>query len=201
MRAAATEHPFAERWNHNTHHFPRLAAAIPAGASRILDVGCGEGTFCRYVASQGRAVVGTDVDPAVLPAAGPGNRYVASSAEQLPFADDSFDAVTMAMVLHHVDPDRSIAEGVRVLTPGGVLQVLGYARFGGARDLLPELRDVVVHRRMSRRTTPWDPPTEKAEAVLTWRETAALLHVLLPGCTYRRLPLWRYLVRWERPRA
>lgn len=54
------EHPFASRWNHNTYYFPRLASRVPSSAARLLDVGCGEGTFCRFLANDQRVVVGVE---------------------------------------------------------------------------------------------------------------------------------------------
>jgi SAM-dependent methyltransferase len=193
------EHPFASRWNHNTHWFPLLASRIPDDAVRVLDVGCGEGTFCRFMTRDGREVVGLDPDSSVLPARDEGVRYVVGSAEDLPFEDASFDAVTMTMVLHHVDAARALAEAGRVLAPGGVLLVLGYGRYAGARDLLPELRDVVAHRVLGRGKQPWEPPTAKADPSQTWGEARALLAEELPGSTWRRLPLWRYLAEWHKP--
>ncbi|GAA0991221.1 hypothetical protein GCM10009555_078180 [Acrocarpospora macrocephala] len=35
------------RWNHNIHYHPRILRAIPEGAQRALDVGCGEGMLAR----------------------------------------------------------------------------------------------------------------------------------------------------------
>lgn len=192
-------HPFAARWNHNTHYFPLLASRIPPSADRVLDVGCGDGTFCRFVADEGRAVVGMDVDVTLVPSPSRGVGYVAGSADALPFADASFGAVTLAMVLHHVVADRALAEAARVLRPGGVLLVLGYGRSSGWRDVLPEVRDVVVHRVVSRRMQGWDPPTAKAEPSGTWAQARATAHAVLPGSTYRRLPMWRYVVEWRKP--
>ena len=78
-------HPFRERWNHSSHHYPRLRDAVPATARTHLDIGCGEGTLCRYVAERGLAVTGVDVDPAVLPRDDTVT-YATASAEALPFA-------------------------------------------------------------------------------------------------------------------
>lgn len=192
-------HPFADRWNHSTHYFPRMASRIPASARRVLDVGCGEGTFARYVADAGRLVVGVDTDSAVLPRSSHGERFAVASAESLPFPDETFDAVTMTMVLHHLHVDRALGEAVRVLAPGGVLLILGYGRYGGLRDAAHELRDVLTHRLLSRKMNVWDPPTVRTDPPETWAGVRAATNRLLPGSRYRRLPLWRYLVEFDKP--
>lgn len=193
-------HPFADRWNHNTHYFPLLATLLP-DEGQVLDVGCGDGTFARFVAEPDRPVIGVDPDASVLPTDGEHTTYVAGSAEDLPFPDATFAAVTMTMALHHTDPVRALAEAARVLTPGGCLLVLGIGRYGGWRDLPAELRDVVAHRFASRDKTPWEPDTVKADPALTWRETRSLLADLLPGSTWQRLPKWRHLSTWRKPVA
>jgi ubiquinone/menaquinone biosynthesis C-methylase UbiE len=193
-------HPFVGRWNHNAHHYPRLRALLPRDAERVLDVGCGEGTLVRHLAERVPHVVGLDTDLAALRVAASPDVLV-GSAESLPFPDGCFDAVTACMVLHHADPEVALGEMTRVLAPGGRLLVLGYARSTPGADLLHEVRDVVAHRYLSRRTTPWDPPTTRANPTHTWAETAALTADLLPGRTWRRLPLWRYLVTWDKPAA
>ncbi|WP_448630822.1 class I SAM-dependent methyltransferase [Cellulomonas soli] len=134
-----------------------------------------------------------------LPADEGSARFVHGTAEQLPCDDASVDALTMVMVLHHTEPARALAEVRRVLRPGGLLIVLGYGRAEGLRDLPLEVRDVVAHRWYSRGTNRWEPPVALADPDLTWSQTRRLLHAELPGGTYRRLPMWRYLYTWEAP--
>ncbi len=191
-------HPFADRWNHNTHYLPLLASHIPPRVDSVLDVGCGDGTLRRAVGSVGRRVVGVDLDASVLPVDSSGVGYVVASAEDLPFADRTFGVVTMTMVLHHLEAERALAEAARVLVPGSVLLVLGYGRYGGWRDAPYEVRDVVTHRLVSRRMRLWDPPTAKAAPSGTWSEARATARDALPGCSYRRLAMWRYLVEWTK---
>src|SRR5215468_3912266 len=56
-------------WNHNTHYYPLVLAAVPPGCQRVLDVGCGEGMLARRLVHRGRQVVGIDQDAASIEAA------------------------------------------------------------------------------------------------------------------------------------
>ncbi len=89
--------------------------------SRILDAGCGVGTYTDQFRSFSKRVTGVEIDPTAAQQAGaraPG--IVVAPAEALPFADHSFDVVFSHEVIEHVADDRlAAAEMVRVLAPGG----------------------------------------------------------------------------------
>jgi SAM-dependent methyltransferase len=87
----------------------------------ILDLGCGDGQLTLRIASTGARVAGVDVSPEMLAAArSRGIDAREGSAEALPFADRSFDAVFSNAVLHWVrNQDAMMAEVRRVLKPGG----------------------------------------------------------------------------------
>jgi SAM-dependent methyltransferase len=88
---------------------------------RILDLGCGDGQLTARVASTGATVVGVDASPEMV-AAARARGIVAdeASAESLPYANGTFDAVFSNAALHWVrDQDAMMAEVRRVLKPGG----------------------------------------------------------------------------------
>ncbi|MBM3555640.1 MAG: methyltransferase domain-containing protein [Alphaproteobacteria bacterium] len=101
--------------------------AGPLAGRRVLDVGCGDGSLARAMATAGAAVTGLDSDPAQLAEArrlGGAGEWVEGHAETLPFPDASFDLVTAISVLCFVaDAKAAIAEMARVLKPGGRLVI------------------------------------------------------------------------------
>ncbi|OFW99698.1 MAG: hypothetical protein A3D94_16085 [Alphaproteobacteria bacterium RIFCSPHIGHO2_12_FULL_66_14] len=98
----------------------------------VLDVGTGDGAFAVEAARRGAVVTGIDPDPAMLAAAAArahamdvGLQLGDGRAEQLPFADGTFDLVFSVAVLCFVaDAAAAIREMARVLRPGGRL-ILG----------------------------------------------------------------------------
>lgn len=93
----------------------------PQPGERILDLGCGDGQLSQRIASSGARVVGLDASPQMAAAAR--TRGIAvdeGSAESMPYADQSFDAVFSNAALHWVrGQDAMLAEVHRVLRPGG----------------------------------------------------------------------------------
>lgn len=103
-----------------------LAMAALRPGERVLDVGCGDGTFTEDAARRTGDVVGLDRSRAMLDAGAarlahvPGIRWVEGDATALPFPDAAFDVVmAVAMLGALPDPAPAIREAARVLRPGG----------------------------------------------------------------------------------
>ena len=99
----------------------------PRSGDTVLDIGCGTGYFTRRFADLGLDVTGLDPDLDALRFAHsrrPAN-FIAGDAQQLPFADRSFDHCVAITSLCFVDePARAVAEMARVARKGMVLGLL-----------------------------------------------------------------------------
>jgi SAM-dependent methyltransferase len=110
---------------------PRVAAAAQIGpGQRVLDVACGTGILARHVAplvGPSGSVVGLDINEGMLDVArrkAPEIEWKQGRAEELPFAEGSFDAVVSQFALMFFeDRQGAIREMLRVLKPGGRLAV------------------------------------------------------------------------------
>ncbi len=95
---------------------------------QVLDVGCGGGYTCEFLAKRGAKVAGVDSSQACIEAAKAHAiaqtlviDYRWGNAEALPFESAQFDVVTCVDVLEHVaSAERAIAEIHRVSKPGGL---------------------------------------------------------------------------------
>lgn len=113
-----------------------MARIAGRGFQRALDVGCGEGRFCRMLKAAGIAATGIDPTPQLLEAArrrDPDGDYRPGRAEQLEFADASFDLVVSYITLVDIpDFKAAIREMARVLKPGGALLLANLTAFVSA---------------------------------------------------------------------
>ena len=92
--------------------------------SRVLDIAAGTGKLTRELVARGASVVASEPSASmreVFATAVPGTAQVGATAEALPIADRSFDAVTVAQAFHWFDAPVALAEIARVLRPGGGL--------------------------------------------------------------------------------
>lgn len=125
------EHRYATEW-----HIPAAAGFGRARGLRVLEIGCGLGTDGAQFARAGADYTGVDLTDAAVDLArkcfavfGLCGDFRTADAEQLDFADESFDIVYSHGVLHHTpDTARAVGEVHRVLRPGGRAVVMLYHR-------------------------------------------------------------------------
>jgi 2-polyprenyl-3-methyl-5-hydroxy-6-metoxy-1,4-benzoquinol methylase len=192
-------------WNANIHYHSLVLEAIPPGARRVLDVGCGDGILAAQLVRSGiPQVIGLDVDGQVLERAktrhaGVLVEWLQGDLFDVPLEAGSFDAVVSVATLHHVPAEQALVRFANLVRPGGVVAVVGLA----ANDWWDLPYAVVAHGsqlvlRFARghwehsASMVWPPPA-------TYLEMKRIASRVLPGVRYERHLLGRYSLIWTKP--
>ncbi|STZ72676.1 type 11 methyltransferase [Mycolicibacterium fortuitum] len=114
---------------------------LPEGAHDVLDLGAGTGKLTTRLVERGLDVIAVDPLPEMLELLSnslPDTPALLGTAEEIPLADNSVDAVLVAQAWHWFDPERAVKEVSRVLRPGGRLGLVWNTRderSGWVKDL------------------------------------------------------------------
>jgi len=123
---------------------------IPDTEPVILEVGCNSGGLLRLIMNTriGSVVYGIDIQPDLIKRAKQkGIIAIEGKAEELPYENDYFDVVIFSEVLEHFfDPDLALAEGMRVLKPGGL--VIGSVPHPGGKNAAKGIDNHLYHARI-----------------------------------------------------
>jgi demethylmenaquinone methyltransferase/2-methoxy-6-polyprenyl-1,4-benzoquinol methylase len=166
-----------------------LVSRLPADRGHVLDVATGTGLVAAELRRRGFSVSGLDRSAGMLERArarlGPEAELVESSAEDLPFADGSFDHLTFTYLLRYVDdPGAVLVELARVVRRGGTVASLEFGVPGGvARPLW----DVYVDAGL---------PLAGRVVSPAWHEVGRFLGGSIRGF-WERYPLDRQLMLWR----
>ncbi|MCL2299126.1 MAG: methyltransferase domain-containing protein [Firmicutes bacterium] len=126
--AESYDEGFAGKASQKFYNLLLREISLQPGAA-VLDVGCGTGALLRRIAGTADITgYGVDVEENMIAQAQkqcPEMQFAIAPCDQLPFEDQSFDAVVACMAYHHFDNKAGFAqEAARVLRPGGVLYIV-----------------------------------------------------------------------------
>jgi SAM-dependent methyltransferase len=132
-KQAASFDQAADVYEKSRPEYPDAAVdwLVPDGASTVLDLGAGTGKLTRALAARGLEVFAVDPAPNMLEqlrAAVPNASISVGTAEDIPLADASVDAVLVGQAWHWVDQDAALPQVARVLRPGGTLGLIWNVR-------------------------------------------------------------------------
>lgn len=158
-------------------------AVGPRPGQKILDLAAGTGASSVSLARSGADVVAADFSPGMI---AEGRRrhgdianlsFAEADATSLPFADGEFDAVTISFGLRNVnDPQKALAEMLRVTAPGGRIVVCEFshppsAAFAGLYGFYNDRILPVVARAVSSNADAYD---YLNESIRDWPDQATL---------------------------
>ena len=197
---------FGRRWVLDE---PMMARVRGRGFSRALDVGCGEGRFCRMMRAEGISTVGIDPTPALVQRArslDPEGDYRIERAESFECAEGDYDTVVSYLTLVDIDDlETAVCNMARALRPGGALLVANLTSFNTAGDRYLEQRAMWLEW-AGIRIRNWHRPLE------TYMKAFLKPGLLLRDFSepspsggdpekaerYRRAP-WFHIMEWQKP--
>ena len=113
--------------------YERILERVPVdGSTRLLDVGCGAGRFCRIARDRGATVAGLDATGEFIKIARertPDGHFAVGEMQNLPWPEDSFDVVTgFHSFFLAADMVAALREARRVTRPGGTVTLTIFGR-------------------------------------------------------------------------
>nr|WP_281276157.1 class I SAM-dependent methyltransferase [Flexivirga caeni] len=122
-----------------------LAGLAPTAT--VLDLAAGTGKFTRQLVSRFERVVAVEPDDGMrrmLAAGCPEAEVLDGSADRLPVADESVDAIFVAQAFHWFDNAATLAEFARVLRPGGTVVVTWNVADGQVTPEIPAIEELLA---------------------------------------------------------
>jgi ubiquinone/menaquinone biosynthesis C-methylase UbiE len=167
---------------------------------KVLEYGCGPGSFSFHLTEKGARVTGIDISPMAIRQAMEraqqrkldGIEFLVMDAEQMDFEDSVFDVVCGTSILHHLILARAFSELSRVLKPGGkaiFIEPLGHNPVINLyRKITPNMRTPDEHPLLIK-------DLQLAEHYFKHDETRYFHLVSLVAVLFRNLPFFPVVLR------
>ena len=175
------------------HYMDQIDSRTGDGATDLLDIGCGLGSFLERAAHRHPdwTFAGTDIEAEAVSQTGrrlPQATIVQASAEQAPFASESFDIITAWDVIEHVEATDDVATSIgTMLRPGGLFLFVVPVYDGPLGWAVQALDKDPTHVHKHGRNTWLDWAAERFE-VIEWH---GIFRYLVPGGYYIHLTTHR----------
>lgn len=201
------------RWNHNICYYPYLVELLPEGTKNCLDIGCGKGELSLLLSRKADKVIAVDladkmIDHARAHSAADNIDYICGNILDMPFEDNSLDAIVTSATAHHLPYGWLLDFAGRTLKKGGRLLVLDLAKASSPADyivwgaaILPNLLLTRLKnggKRNDRRAAHAWKQHCGHDTYMTMSEIKKLAAARLPGARVRRKLFWRYVLTWEK---
>lgn len=206
-----------ENWNHNAHYHRALLSYVPEQCGRVLEIGCGTGTFSRLLAGRAERVLAIDLSPQMIRLAKarskhyPNIDFITNDVMAYQLAGNQFDCIATLTTIHHL-PIESILGKIReALKPGGVFVCLDLYQRSNLSDLLFDSLAYPASLFLTLiKTGKLNPPRQVREAYCEHGRTDTYLTLprikqicadILPGALVSRHLFWRYSIFWKKETA
>ncbi|MBE6117669.1 MAG: class I SAM-dependent methyltransferase [Erysipelotrichaceae bacterium] len=191
-------------WNHNSAYYDWIKKKA-ASCKSILDIGCGDGSLLMYLDDGQKELVGLDIDSFCIRKACERNRSGHAEFILTSFDDydprRSFDAVIFVASIHHMDMRAAIEKAKALLSPNGLLLIVGLASPSTFTDYIIEGLRVIPCKILSCVKGMHSSEDEQIPVSYNYpplNEIRSILADELPHHNLRYGLYYRYLLEWAK---
>lgn len=191
-------------WNHNTAYYKWIKRKT-ADCRSILDVGCGDGSLIAYLDDGIKDLTGIDVDSSCISRANSTNKSLNTQFICCSFDDyetqQFYDAIIFVASIHHMDMTAALERAKALLSPNGLLIIVGLATPSTAKDyvieglrILPcKIVSELKHMRSSE-----DQHIPVSYRLPAFNEVRDISSKILPQAVIKYGLFYRYLLQWTK---
>ncbi len=204
----------SDHWNHNSHYHDFLLRHVPSHCRRVLEIGCGTGSFTRRLAQRSERVLAVDLSPMMIQVAQERSREFSNIDFQVAevgpdeFPAGGFDCIAAIATLHHLPIAETLSRMKESLNVNGRLVVLDLFQSAPVtkvfEDALAMPVSIALRLLKDRRIRPsrevreaWK-EHEQHDVFPTISEMRQMCQTILPGAQLRKHLLWRYSIVWTK---
>lgn len=119
----------AKKWDTNKQFYKFIIKNLPADPVIVLEVGSGQGKFCKVLAKHSQSVTGIDLSDGMISKAQESNpadniKYLKADYLNYNFPENHFDCIITVTSLHHINFDSFAVKVKHDLNPGGKLIII-----------------------------------------------------------------------------
>ncbi len=191
-------------WNHNTAYYKWIKRRT-ADCRSVLDVGCGDGSLLAYLDDGSKKLTGIDIDPSCIFRANSKNKsantqYLCCSFDG--YKTHSFyDAVIFVASIHHMDMPAAIERAKALLSPNGLLIIVGLATPSTVMDYMIEGLRILPCKVISQLKLMQSSETRNIPVsykLPSLNEVRDILPKTLPHSVIKYGLYYRYLLAWRK---
>ena len=190
-------------WNHNSAYYPWVKKKT-ANCHTILDVGCGDGSLALFLDDGTKKIVGIDTDihciEKALSVKNVGNLDFICCRFEDYIQNTKFDAIVFVASIHHMDMTKALQKAKSLLSPYGVILIVGLAKPSTIIDWVMEVARVIPSKTISslhHMQTSEELNISTSYNYPTLKEIRSIGKKELPGARVYDALHYRYLLEWS----
>ena len=193
-------------WNHNSNYYKWIENEIE-DKTKILDVGCGDGSLVNYLNNNKREILGIDISEKCIERANhnikknDNIKFILTSFEDFDNKNECYEAIIFCATLHHMEMKQAISKSKNILNKGGILLIVGLYKPSSIWEWILEFLRVIpclIFSKLNKMKNSEDLDIPTSYDIPKMCEIKKIFNMLIPGYSISYGLYYRYLLKWTK---